>query len=93
MGLDVYFPAADGNTGYVTYPEMLAWSRWQLGWLTIRQVRCVTGDSATIVLNPVADPGDGIAIAAIPLSDTEVIAIESRRRIGSDVVPGGARSG
>ena len=93
MGLDVYYPATDGNAWYVTYREMLAWSRWQLGWLTTGQVRCVTGDSATIVLNPVADPGDGIAMAAIPLSDTEVIVIESRRRIGYDDVPGGARSG
>ena len=29
-------------------------------------------------------------MAAIPLSDTEVIVVESRRRIGNDNVPGGS---
>ena len=32
-------------------------------------------------------------MAAIPLSDTEVIVIESRRRIGYDDFPGGSDSG
>ncbi len=90
LGLDVYYPAVGGNTGYVTHPEMLAWSRWQLGWLTTGQVRCVTEDSATITLHPVADPGDRIAMAAVPLSDTEVIVVESRRRIGYDDIPWGS---
>ena len=88
MGLDVYFPAVGGHSRYDTYDEMLAWSRWQLGWLTTSQVRCITEDEATIVLHPVADPGDGTAMAAIPLSGTEVIVIESRRMIGYDALPG-----
>ncbi|MYC46041.1 MAG: hypothetical protein F4121_13500 [Acidimicrobiia bacterium] len=64
--------------------EMLAWSRWQLGWLDDRQIRCVTEANATVSLNPVAAPGNGIAMVAIPLSETEVIAIESRRKIAYD---------
>ncbi|MXV89209.1 MAG: hypothetical protein F4121_09275 [Acidimicrobiia bacterium] len=90
MGLDVYYPAIGDNASYVTHPEMLAWSRWQLGWLTTGQVRCVTEGDATVVLSPVADPGDGTAMAAIPLSDTEVIVVESRRRIGYDDIPWGS---
>ena len=63
---------------------MLAWSRWQVGWLDPHQVVCVA-DDATVRLKPVAvDPGDGIGMAAVPLSDHEVIVIESRRKIGYD---------
>lgn len=66
--------------------EMLAWSRWQLGWLGSSQTRCVEdGDSeATVALTPVAQPDDGIAMVAIQLSSHEVIVVESRRRLGYD---------
>ena len=64
--------------------EMLAWSRWQLGWLDATQIRCIAEPEATVVLAPVAAPGDGIAMAALPVSDTEVIVIESRRKLGYD---------
>ena len=65
--------------------EMLAWSRWQLGWLDPAQVRCVTEPEAVVTLQPIATPpDDGIAMAAIPLSDTDLIVIESRRKIGYD---------
>ena len=77
--------------------ETLAWSRWQLGWLDESQIQCVTEPTTTVALRPVADPGDGIAMAAIPLSAHEVIVIESRRRIGLDTgidhtEPDGART-
>jgi len=64
--------------------EMLAWSRWQLGWLDESQVRCVTVPNVTVVLGPVADPGDEVAMVAVPLSNREVLVVESRRRIGFD---------
>ncbi|MDE0709715.1 MAG: S-layer homology domain-containing protein [bacterium] len=68
--------------------EMLAWSRWQLGWLQPGQVRCVTGletgKTVTVALQPVASPGFGTAMVGVPLSDTEIVIIESRRRIGFD---------
>ncbi len=70
--------------------EMLAWNRWLLGWLDPTQIRCITEPEATVDLAPVADPGDGAAMAAIPLSGTEVIVVESRRRLGySPLWPGG----
>ena len=65
--------------------EMLAWSRWQLGWFDAGQVRCITDPQATVDLWPVADPGAGTAMAAIPLSGNEMIVIESRRKINYDV--------
>ena len=81
MGLGVYYPGASANWDA---DEMLAWSRWQLEWLDSTQVQCVTGNEATVTLGPVGDPGENSAMAAIPLSETEVIVIESRRRIGYD---------
>ena len=63
---------------------MLAWSRWQLGWLEPSQVLCLTDQHATITLTPVADPGDGTAMVAIPVSESEAIVIENRRKTGYD---------
>ena len=67
--------------------EMLAWSRWQLGWLNPRQAECITGDDATVTLAPVARTGGAVAMAAVPLSGHEVIVVESRRKIGYDRGP------
>ena len=71
-------------TSYADAEEMLGWSRWQLGWLDESQVVCVGTDSARVTLGPVADPGDEAAMAVVPLSDTEVLVIESRRKVGYD---------
>ena len=65
--------------------EMLAWSRWQLGWLDAAQVHCVSGEQATVDLRAVAAPGNGTAMAAVPLSGTELIVIESRRQANHDL--------
>ena len=70
----------DGQTPY----EMLAWSRWQLGWLGPAQIRCIVEPSATVTLAAIDQPGDGAAMIAVPLSETEVIVIESRRDRGLD---------
>ena len=70
---------------YLQAAEMLAWSRWQLGWLDPTQVRCLQEDTdATITLYPVALGGAETMMVAIPLSETELIVIESRRRVGYD---------
>ena len=82
MRLRAFSPADRGD--YREAIEMLAWSRWQLGWLADPQVKCVASVPETVALSPVADPGDGIAMAGVPLSDTEVIVIESRRSTGYD---------
>ena len=90
MGLRAHVPAADwpgAGGGYRRALEMLAWSRWQLGWLDPSQIRCVIGDEARVELGPVADPGSAAAMAAVPLSDREVLVAESRRSIGYDSGP------
>ena len=80
---------ADGHTvdAYATHvepQEMLAWTRWKLDWLAPEQVACVTPRDTTIELAPIADPGDGTAMGAIPITDRQVIVLESRRKIGFD---------
>ena len=44
--------------------EMLAWGRWQLGWLDPTQIRCLSEleHETTLTLSPVANPGNGTAI-------------------------------
>ena len=86
MGLQARFLTRD-SAPYSTYTggsEMLAWSRWQLGWLEPTQIRCVTGTEATVTLSPVADPGTGTAMAAIPISRHKAIVVESRHKLGYD---------
>ena len=86
MRLRAYVSADDwpGTGGYREALEMLAWSRWQLGWLDSEQIQCLTGTEATVELGPIADPGSATAMAAVPLSQTEVLVLESRRGIGYD---------
>ncbi len=73
-----------GAAWWLNAREMLAWSRWQLGWLDESQIRCISADEATVTLGPIADPAGETAMAALPLSTTEVIVIESRRKTGYD---------
>lgn len=81
------WPDGGTSTGYTASlfaDEMLAWSRWQLGWLGPDQVHCVTDPHTTVTLTPAADPGDGTAMVAVPISESEVIVVEARRKIGDD---------
>ncbi len=79
----------DGNTSMGSsasfeLEEMLGWSRWQLGWLDPLQVHCDSGAGATVSLAPIAEAGDGVALAVVPLTAHNVIVIESRRAVGYD---------
>ncbi len=82
------FPnGASGGSWHLTSfspQEMLAWSRWQLSWLNPRQAECITDDTATVTLAPIARTGGAVAMAAVPLNRHEVIVVESRRKIGYD---------
>ena len=83
-GRYTYGPRVTGHTFYLNAAEMLAWSRWQLGWLDESQVLCLTADRSRVMLSPVADPGDAAVMAAVPLSDTEVLVVEVRVKAGYD---------
>lgn len=84
MGLRAWLLSSSDSLRWVTPAEMLAWSRWQLGWLDPMQVKCGVGTSSTTVLEPVANPGGGTAMVAIPLNEHEMIVIENRRKLGYD---------
>ena len=73
-----------GGSYYLGPSAMLAWSRWQLGWLEPAQIRCIVEPSATVTLTAIDQPGDGVAMIAVPVGATEVIVIESRRDRGLD---------
>ena len=81
---------SDGRPGilrshFLGAHEMLAWHRWQLGWLDESQVRCLSGTEASVTLAPIAQPDGRVAMVAIPLNAHEVIVVESRRWLGYDV--------
>ena len=87
--IDWVYPDGGRTTSYtelLNAIEMLAWSRWQLGWLDESQVRCIDTPDARVKLAPVADPDAGVAMAVVPLSNTEMLVIESRRQTGYDAV-------
>lgn len=67
--------------------EMLAWSRWQLGWLDEARVACLADPTdVTVELTPATSPGEGVAMVAIPhhADDRYVIVVESRRPVRYD---------
>ncbi len=81
------YPAGHRSADYrrhLELEEMLAWSRWQLGWLSESQVNCISEPETTVTLAPVAQPGAAVAMAAVPLNAHEMIVIESRRKLGYD---------
>ena len=88
MGLEGHYLAPESaiirGINYQGPIAMLAWSRWQLGWLEPSQIRCIVEPSATVTLTAIDQPGDGVAMIAVPVGETEVIVIESRRNRGFD---------
>lgn len=77
------------NASLVLHPsftaeEMIGWSRWRLGWLDESQVACVDPGATTVDLAPVATPGSSTALAMIPISPTQMLVLEARRREGYD---------
>ena len=85
----VLFPNGQRETGYTQHLEaleMLAWSRWQLGWLSPAQTHCISEleTETTLTISPAGSPSNEKVMIAIPTSDTEAIVVESRRRIGYD---------
>lgn len=68
----------DGNA-----PEFFAFERWQMGWLDDEQIICQTDGEQTVTLTAIESIG-GIKAVIIPISETKVVVVESRRRLGYD---------
>ena len=68
-----------------TYPELLVWHRYLLGFLENSQIHCINStDTSTHWLVPVASASKQVKGIIIPLSSTEAVIVESRRAIGFD---------
>lgn len=66
-------------------PGLSSWTRLRLGWLDPARVRTVRpGESAEVLLGPLADPASAVAAIRIPLSATEYYLIENRQPGGFD---------
>ena len=87
MGLRAHFASNDRTLDFVGPIEMLAWFKWQLGWLDPSQVQCGVPPGGSVTLQPVAEPGVGIVMAAIPLNLHQILVIENRRKLGYDAAP------
>lgn len=63
-------------------PEYFAWERWHAGWLGDDQVWCI-GDDTSVTLGAVETDG-GVKAVVVPVGDSRVVVVESRRAIGYD---------
>lgn len=67
-------------------PSPLAWERYVLGWIDDSQVNCVNprkDGEATALITPINTIG-GTKALIVPVGDTKVVVIESRRRQNVD---------
>lgn len=64
-------------------PSLLAFERWNLGWIEDSQVECMNKSQLTKLITPVQVNGGTKAIV-IPISRTKAVVIESRRALGID---------
>ena len=70
-----------GNGG-TSFPEMIGWHRFLLGWLNDNEVNCLSKDSLTqqqILLSPLNTKSAGTKVVMIPLSNKKSLLIEVRR--------------
>jgi M6 family metalloprotease-like protein len=82
-------PGFDLMFGWYGSPELSAWNRWLLEILKDEQVDCKTDSStSTHLVQPVAWVGDYKKAVVIPISEFEVLVVESRRRQGYDALFG-----
>jgi M6 family metalloprotease-like protein len=98
IDLYTFNQAANGNlpfpfTGDFSYmgdssfdsnsPGLLAFERWNIGWLDDSQMICDSQSEITQTLTPVENSG-GVKALIVPISRTKALVVESRRPIGID---------
>ncbi|WP_406182992.1 M6 family metalloprotease domain-containing protein [Streptomyces sp. NBC_01006] len=100
---DLYHRPTDGKGDWDTYvgdwdvmgsqfgmaPDLFAWHKWKLGWLSSSQVDCVQSGSSLHTLLPLAQapaPGatGGTRLAVIRTGPGSAIAVEARGSAGND---------
>ena len=69
--------------------DLLSWEKFILGWIDPVQVNCIQADSikpTTMFLEAVGVKSDAKKMAVIPLSSTQAIVVESRRKSSIDTL-------
>jgi M6 family metalloprotease-like protein len=66
--------------------DPLAWHKWRMGWLTDRQVVCLSAarTSATVSLAPDEVAGGGPKAVVVPYGPSTAWVLEARRALGND---------
>lgn len=69
--------------------EHNAWDRYLQGWLTEMQTSCIprnqlSASGTTVKLNPLVRQNSEIKVAMVPLSDSKILVMESRKNEGFD---------
>lgn len=79
------FVGGFGMMGYIDglAPEFFAFERWQLGWLDDGQILCLPLGEQTVTISPIETVG-GTKAVMIPVSQSKVVVVESRRPLGYD---------
>ena len=78
--------------------ELTAWNRYISGWLADSQIACVPPGSISasgtqLKLDPLETDSAGTKALAIPLSDSQILVVESRKGVGLDVADRSHRAG
>lgn len=69
--------------------EFTSWNRYISGWLTDSQINCITPNQlttggASVLIDPLERDNDKVKAVAVPVSDTKILVVESRRAEGMD---------
>lgn len=77
------------DAGFVS-PGLYATERWKAGWITDKQIRCISSENKTTTYHKI-NSIEGIDLRGkagiVKISDTEILVFESRRSEKFDVMP------
>ena len=65
-------------------PELTAWNRWMLGFISDQEIRCISGKTTIESIAPIESDSNSLKSLFIRLSNSELLVIESRASIGFD---------
>jgi M6 family metalloprotease-like protein len=65
-------------------PDVFAWEKWKLGWISDDQVVCVVEAGTQRIRLTAVERSDGTKLVVVPTGPTAAYVIESRRALGTD---------
>lgn len=83
-GASVEFAGGWDTMSMAGISDLMGWHKWKFGWLSSRQVECVSEPgTSTHSLKPIGSP-DGANIVAVKTGPSSVIVAEARTKTGLD---------